>query len=175
MGSVDGKSFSHSLNTFLGGLFLQFVLAVVGSMLIGFLPEAFISRYYYNSGFEAYSPAIFATAIMLGYLVTRSLGHSSAIMRKLGHSSAMWVWIVGLVWLVYGAYDESSQWYKGVAHSRLDYIVANFFGPTSKCSETECLNELFFTTPFTATIGYSLGAAIGLAFLPKHPADQNEY
>jgi hypothetical protein len=121
-------------------------------MVIGFLPEAFISRYYYNSGFEAYSPAIFATAIMLGYLVT----------RLLGHSPAMWVWIVGLVWLAYGAYDGSRQWYMGLAHSRLDYIVANFFGPSSKCSDTECLDELFVTTPFAATVGYSLGAPFGL-------------
>ncbi len=154
MDSVDGKSFVQSLRGthFLGGLCLKFVVAVMGSMLIGFLPEALIGRYYYNSGFEAYSPAIFVTAIMLGYLVARSLGHSPA----------MWVWIIGLLGLAYGAYSESSQWYKGLAHSRLDYIAANFFGPTSKCSDTECLNELVFTTPFAATVGYSVGAAFGV-------------
>jgi hypothetical protein len=154
MDSLDRKSFSQSLREthFLGGLCLQFAVAVLGSMLIGFLPEAFMSRYYYNSGFEAYSPAIFAAAIMLGYLVT----------RRLGHSPAMWVWIVGLLWLAYGVYEGSSYWYKGAAHSRLDYIAANFFGPTSKCSDTECLHELFVTTPFAATVGYSLGAAFGL-------------
>jgi hypothetical protein len=121
-------------------------------MLIGFLPEVFTARYYYNSGFEAYSPAIFATASVLGCLVTRGLGHSPA----------MWVRMVGLVWLVYGAYDGSGYWYKGAAHSRLDYVAANFFGPTTKCSNTECLYELFVTTPFPATVGYSLGSAFGL-------------
>ena len=159
MESVGGKSFAQSLREthFLGGLSLQFFLAVVGSMSIGFLPEALISRYYYNSGVEAYSPAISVTAIMLGYLVA----------RKLGHSPATWVWIGGLAWLLYGAYSESSQWNRGAAHSRLDYVVANFFGPTSKCSATECLNELFCTTPFAATVGYSLGAAFGLRSFRK--------
>jgi|SRR5882672_3520764 len=105
MDSVGGKSFSQSLNEthFLGGLCLHFPVAVVGSMVIGFLPEAFISRY-----------------------------------------------------------DGSRQWHTGLAHSRLDFITANFFGPTSKCSDTECLDELFVTTPFAATVGYSLGAAFGL-------------
>ena len=154
MEPVDGKSFSQSLrgSHFLLGLFLQAVVAILGSMLIGILPEAFISRYYSDSGFEAYSPAISATAIVIGYLAT----------RKFGHSPAIWVWTIGLAWLAFGAYEESSYWYKGLASSRLDYIAANFFGPTRRCSDTECLGEFFFTTPFAATVGYSLGAVFGL-------------
>jgi hypothetical protein len=159
MKSADGKSFTQSLRDsyFLLGLFLQGVVAILGSMFIGFLPEVFASRYYYNSGFEAYSPAILATAVILGYLVS----------RRLGHSPAMWVWTVGLVWLAYGAYEESSYWHQGLAISRLDYIAANFFGPTRRCSPTECLGEFFFTTPFAATVGYSLGAAFGLRYYRK--------
>lgn len=154
MEPADGKTFTQSLREshFLPGLFLQGVVAILGSMFIGFLPELLASRYYYNSGFEAYSPAILATAVILGYLVS----------RRLGHSPAMWVWIVGLVWLAYGAREQSSYWYKGLATSRVDYIAANFFGSARKCSDTECLGEFFFTTPFAATVGYSLGAAFGL-------------
>jgi hypothetical protein len=154
MERVDGTSFSQSLRPlyFLLGLFLQAVVAVLGSMLIGILPEAFTGRYYYNSGLEAYSPAILAVAIILGYLAT----------RKYGHSPAMWVWIIGLAWLAFGVYEESSYWHMGLAPSRLDFIASNFFGSTRRCSDTECLGEFFFTTPFAATVGYSLGAGFGL-------------
>jgi hypothetical protein len=154
MTSIDAKGLAQSLRDshFLLGLFLQGAVAILGSMLIGFFPEALISRYYYNSGFEAYSPAILATAIVLGYFVN----------RRLGHSPALWVWVVGLVWLAYGAYDESKLWYTTGAISRMSFIVDNFFGPTSKCSGSECLGELFSTTPFAATVGYSMGAAFGL-------------
>ena len=38
--------------------------------------------------------------------------------------------------------------------------VKNLFGPTLKCSNSECLGELFFTIPFTASVTYSLGAYI---------------
>jgi hypothetical protein len=153
MEPADRKNFSQSLRDshFLVGLFLQAVVAIFGSMFLGFLPEVFASRYYYNSAFEAYSPAILTTAVIFGYFVS----------RRFGHSPAPWVWTV-LVWLAYGAYEESSYWYNSLAASRLAYIADHFFGPTRKCSSSECLGEFFFTTPFAATVGYSLGAAFGL-------------
>jgi hypothetical protein len=38
----------------------------------------------------------------------------------------------------------------------------NFFGPTLKCSGSECFCEVLFTTVFSATVGYSAAAAFGL-------------
>jgi hypothetical protein len=132
-------------------LFHLFV-AVICSMVIGFFPEAFAGRYYLNTGLEPYSPAILVTAITLGYLLN----------RKLGHSAAIWVWVAGLVWLTYGIYDESRFWHNTLHSSRLSFILDDFFGPTSKCGGNECLGEFLFTTPAAATLGYSLGAVFGL-------------
>ena len=39
---------------------------------------------------------------------------------------------------------------------------------------TECLDELFFNTPFAATVGYSMAAAFGLSFVSKNPANSGE-
>ena len=132
-------------------LFHLFV-AVICSMVIGFFPEAFAGRYYLNTGIEAYSPVILVTATTLGYLLN----------RKLGHSAAQWVWVAGLVWLAFGINDESRFWHNSLYSSRLSFILDNFFGSTTKCSGTECLCEFLFTTPAAATLGYSLGAVLGL-------------
>jgi hypothetical protein len=131
---------------------LHTVVAVFGSMLIGIGPEAFVSKYYYNTGIEPYSPAILTTALVLGYFVN----------RKLGNRAAQWVWVSGLLWLLFGAYDESRYWANSFAASRLSYVMDNFFGPTLKCSGSECFCEVLFTTVFSATVGYSAAAAFGL-------------
>jgi hypothetical protein len=137
-------------------LLLHFLIylfvAVICSMVIGFFPEAFAGRYYLNTGIEAYSPAILVTAITLGYLLN----------RKLGHSAALWVWVAGLVWLTCGIYEESRFWHNTLHSNRLSYILDNFFGPTSKFGGEECLGEFLFTTPAAATLGYSSGAVFGL-------------
>jgi hypothetical protein len=36
----------------------NYIVAVAGGMIIGFLPEALVSRIYYNTGLEPYSPMI---------------------------------------------------------------------------------------------------------------------
>jgi hypothetical protein len=70
--------------------------------------------------------------------------------------------VPGLVWLLFGAYDESKYWANSLATSRLSYVIDNFFGPTLKCSGSECFAEVLFTTVFFATVGYSAAAAFGL-------------
>ena len=45
-----------------------------------------------------------------------------------------------------------------VEKTRWGYAIANLFGPTIKYSGSECLYELLFTTPFAASVTYSLGA-----------------
>lgn len=142
---------------------LHTVVAVVGSMLIGFGPEALVSRYYYNTVIEPYSPAILLTALVLGYLVNRILGDRAA----------QWVWVPGLLWLLFGAYDESKYWANSFALSRLSYVMDNFFGPTLKCSGSECFAEVLFTTVFSATVGYSVAAAFGLRSHQKRSSFRN--
>jgi hypothetical protein len=126
-------------------------VAVAGGMIVGFLPEALVSRMYYNSGLEPYSPMIAITAFLLGYFAARLVFD--------GHG-ATFIWIIGLAWMIFGIYDTTRNWSASWSpeKTRWGYMLANLFGPTLKCSGSECLGELRFTTPFTASITYSVGA-----------------
>ena len=126
-------------------------LAMVGGMILGFVPEAFLSRLYYDTGLEPFAPAIALTAFLLGYFFSHQLFRARA---------AKWAWIIGALWLAFGIYDETRFWSAGwsTEKSRWQYALAEFFGPTSKCSGSECLGEVFFTMPFVASVMYSVGA-----------------
>jgi hypothetical protein len=132
-------------------LVAHYFVAVAGGMIIGFLPEALVSRMYYNTGLEPYSPMIAVTAFLLGYF---------AAGRIFSGRAATFVWIIGLVWIVFGIYDTTRYWSASWSpeKTRWGYALANLFGPTVKCSGSECLAELFFTTPLTASITYSVRA-----------------
>ena len=106
---------------------------------------------YYNSGLEPYSPMIAATSFLLGYFVAD---------RILNGRAATFIWIIGLAWMVFGIYDTTRYWSASWSpeKTRWGYALANLFGPTVKCSGSECLGELFVTTPFAASITYSVGA-----------------
>ena len=120
-------------------------------MIIGFLPEALVSGIYYNTGFEPYSPMIALTAFLLGYFAARFILRARA---------ASFVWIIGCAWMAFGIYDTTRYWSASWSpeKTRWGYVLANLFGPTLKCSGSECIGELLFTTPFTALVTYSIGA-----------------
>jgi hypothetical protein len=96
----------------------HFVLAVAGAMIVGFLPEALLSKLYYNSGLEPYSPVIAAAALLLGYLVG---------FRLLSLRTATWTWVPGVLWLLVGVQQLTSHW--GASWSpektRWGYAIAN--------------------------------------------------
>lgn len=125
--------------------FLYWVAGTGTSFIVGFLPEAFLSRYYVNTGIEPFAPAIAATGLALGIAFSGR--------------GARWTWIFGLLWLGVGVYESrgGGSW----AHA-----MANLFGPTSACSDSECLGELLFTMPSVASVAYSVGALIA-RFLPQ--------
>lgn len=134
-------------------LAVQCLVAVAGALIIGSLPEVVLSRAYYNTYLDPYSPAIALIAFLLGYFVSPRVRKGQA---------ATFVWVVGFLWLIYGMYDTVGYW--GASWSpektRWSYMLANLFGPTYKCSGSECLGELLFTTPFAASVTYSIAAYI---------------
>jgi len=145
--------------------FVHFFLAVLGSIAIGFLPEAFVGHLYYNTGLEPYSPMILVAAGCLGF----------SLNQRLGQPAACWVWIIGILWLSCGALEESTYWYNSVGYSsRMQYVLGNFFGRTSACSGSECLAEFFFTTPCAASIVYSVAAGVGLKSYRRSRHDESE-
>jgi hypothetical protein len=143
--------FLQGLN-FWRAFLLHTLVATVGSFAIGFFPEVGVGGFYHDTRLEPYSPAIFAVAIFLGFVIN----------IKIGQKAALLAWVIPATWLVCGMYDESKYWYNDpTAVSRWQYISDNFFGPTVKCSGSECLAELFYTTPCAASIAYSIGSALG--------------
>jgi hypothetical protein len=131
-------------------LILHFLFATLGGMVVGFIPEVVTSRLFYNTGIEAYSPLIALTALVLGYF---------AGARVLGFRAGNWTWTLGLIWLLIGVRELTSYWNASWSpeKTRWEYALANLFGPTLRCSGTECLYEFLFTTPFVASLTYSIG------------------
>lgn len=149
---AEGEYLPHWMRS-LVSLVVQYFVAVAGGMIVGFLPEALLSRAYYNTGLEPYSPAIALTAFLLGYFISPRVRKGQA---------ATFVWVVGLLWLMYGMYDSVGYWSASWSpeKTRWGYMLANLFGPTAKCGGSECAGELLFTTPFTASVTYSIAAYI---------------
>jgi hypothetical protein len=89
-------------------------------------PEALISRVYYNTGLEPYSPAIAASSFLLGYFV----GY-----RLLSLRAASWPWLIGIMWLLFGFHELTSYWHASWSPEKTSwgYALANLFGPTLKC------------------------------------------
>jgi hypothetical protein len=112
-----------------------------------------LGRYYLNTGIEPFAPAIAATGLVLGIAFSGRLKNGQG---------ASWAWVFGLLWLAIGIYDFRRSWNPAWSTQRSSwaYMMANLFGPTSACAESECLGEVFFTVPLTASITYSLGAFI---------------
>lgn len=148
---------------FLPALFLHYVLAVVGSIVIGFFPEILVENMNPNGILEPYSPMIQIVAGFLGYLVN----------KRLGHSAARWIWVLGVAWLAYGAIGDSSYWYNSPGYSsRMQYIWVQFFGT---CSNSECAGQFLFTTPCAISIIYSVAAAIGLKSYRRGGTDESGF
>jgi hypothetical protein len=144
------------------GLFLHYVLAVVGSIVIGFVPEIFVEDTNPGSILEPYSPMILIVAGFLGYLLNKSLGHPAA----------RWIWVLGVAWLAWGAISDSTYWYNSNASSRMQYIWVQFFGT---CTNSECAGQFLFTTPCAISIIYSVAAAIGLKSYQRGGIDESGF
>jgi hypothetical protein len=147
---VFSDDYTPKQATWVISLVLHYLIAVVVSMILGFFPEAAIGKLYYNTGLEPYSPLIALTAFLLGYFVSR---------RVRGGRAATFVWTLGLCWMLFGVCDTAWSWSPlTLVATRWEYVLNELFGPTLKCRGSECLGELLFTAPFTASVTYSVGA-----------------
>ena len=131
---------------FVGYRFPEFlgIRSEVGQRLLGDIP---------------YSPIIWGSGIMLGFLVN----------RKTRSTSACWVGVVGILLLVlsigyfHKGYESSVYAKTQTNNSYWTYTNNQLFTlDLRKCGGGECLGELFFTTPVVSSIGYSIGALLGL-------------
>jgi hypothetical protein len=144
-------------------LLLHCVYLAVASMTVGFLLEAALGHFWTDTILEPFAPGTALVALLTGYFV---------VSRGQSRRAAAWMWTVGVVWLAFGIYDMawgSDAWDPtwSTEKTRFAYVIAELFGPTDKCSGSECLGELIFTMPFAASVMYSIGAYIKLRSLAK--------
>jgi hypothetical protein len=133
--------------------------AVFVSFIVGFFPEGLVGDWYRNTPLDAFVPCMSAVAILLGILVARS--------RSLADKRARWAWIPGLFWFGFGVHSmlfvggvpQTGAW---GGSTPFRYLLDNLLGGTSKCGDTECLDELIFTMPLVVSTAYSLASWITL-------------
>ena len=152
-------------------LLLHCLILAVGSMTLGLAAEAAWGNYWLNTGLDGYSPMIALVALLSGYFVV-SQGQS--------RHAAPWMWTVGTVWLAFGIFDTAwgpdawnATW--SPEKTRLAHVIANLFGPTDRCNSSECLTEIIFTTPFTASVMYSIGAYIKIRRLANRSQTSKDF
>jgi hypothetical protein len=144
-------------------LLLHCVFLAVISMAVGLFLEAALGRYWVDTGLEPFAPMIALVALLTGYF---------AVSPGKRQRAAAWTWTVGVLWLAFGIYDTawgSDAWNPMWSNqkTRLAYVIANLFSSTNKCRDSECIGELIFTIPFTASVMYSIGAFIKIRRLAK--------
>jgi hypothetical protein len=91
------------------------------------------------------------------------------------HRSARWVGAVGLLYLIVNSaweinFLEHSAYYRALPGGPFRYEFEQLF--TTKCTSSECWEQLFVTMPVLCCIGYSLGAWLSLE--TREEADGNE-
>ena len=131
------------------------LLAVPVAMFVGFLPEALAGRLYVNTPLEPFTPMIALSAVCLAVFSS----------RWVASKVARWVWILPLLWFFYNGWDLMRSWSPAwdSSSSRWTYALKELL--SSHCGSSECLYELFATTPLAASAAY----AITYFFVMKSP------
>jgi hypothetical protein len=144
-------------------LLLHCIFLAVATVTVGFFLEVTFGHFWANAPLGPFPPGIALVALLSGYFV---------VSRGQSRRAAGWTWAVGAIWLAFGIYDYawgSDAWDPrwSTEKTRFAYVIADLFGPTDKCSASECVGVFLFTMPFTASIMYSIGAYIKLRRLAK--------
>lgn len=132
-------------------------------MVLGVLPDAMIGRVLYKHlSLGPFLPFTTLLAALTGYLVVRSSRDRRAA----------WAWIPGLIWFGFGVHDM--LFVKGVLQigswagsTPLKFLLDNLL--TSKCSDTECFDELVYTAPLISSIVYSIASGVTLKLIQRGP------
>lgn len=147
------------------GRFIMHVTIAVGVLIPGMMFAAGIGRLLGRTDTFSrllsdipYSPLLWGTALLIGFVLN----------KRLRHHSACWTWLPGLCWLAIGILGTVSghdpRWCEGCAVSQ--DVWRNLFTVNLDYCLQECLGELFVTTPSLTCIAYSIGAFIAILSIP---------
>jgi hypothetical protein len=102
-----------------------------------------------------YSPLIWGTAFVCAYFLN----------QRLESRAATWVWIVGIAWFLVVLSDQL-RFHRpelcGGCSLFQDTWNTYFAWDYRKCADSECLGQVFATTPLLNSLAYSIGAWVGL-------------
>src|SRR5277367_858220 len=106
----------------------QCVVAVLGSMLLGSIPEVIFawthSLYFY--------PGMAFAGLVLGFFVSKWVR---------GGQGAQFVWVIGSLWMALMIYGLASGWSPTWSREpRWAYVEGDLLGPTDRCASSECLD-----------------------------------
>lgn len=120
------------------------------AMLIGFVFDMALGRYYYWTRFRQLALCAIFMAGVSGFGVT--------LLRR--QAAAIFVWVPPLFLLLYVGYSLATGWDSAWADSsRFQYVWNSLLGPN--CTTQECV----YTIPadiFLSGVAYSVGAAVAL-------------
>lgn len=132
-----------------GRYVLHVAIATVGGLIFAFFGSSVFS------GGAVFNEPVWSAAIIggavLGFLVNRRFRDGYAALA----------WVIPLVWVVYGVFDEAHHFsHAWSQQTLLGDLWDNFFG--ADCGGSECLYELLFSAPFLSSLAYSLSALLVL-------------
>ena len=128
------------------------------AFLGGLCVEAVVSKADYNTRLDALAPVTCVITFVVDLCVN----------RRWRNRAACYLWVLALVWFSFGVISTYGEWNPAWDHkTHARYVTDNLFGKTLDCSGSECMGELLFTMPLTASLAYSLGALIGLRSSPR--------
>ncbi len=135
------------------GTVAHFFVCFALSLPVGGSLEYFLEPHILATRLVAFFPAIAFVAFISGIFI------SPLVLRGRG---AIWIWIVGLIFLLAGVREVWSGWNPAWSTHKTVWqdVAAELFGRGSDCSGSECLYELFSTMPFAVSLSYSVGALI---------------
>jgi hypothetical protein len=161
------KSLARELRRFFfHGAMAAFASTILGLVLAVFLGGAAISVFGVRSlvwrrllNDVPYSPFLWGSGLLLGFLINRSMRDRSACWLGLFGARAL---VSVMAWDV--SFLSRSEYYRRTTGGHFwNYEVGQLFALNSNvCGNSECLDELFFTTPLFNLVSYSVGAYLGL-------------
>jgi hypothetical protein len=102
-----------------------------------------------------YAPVIWSTALLFSYVLN----------LRFRTQAAVWVWVFGVAWflflLTYELRFHDPRWCDGCSLAQ-DIWNSYFTWDYRKCGNTECLGQVFGTTPLLNSLAYSIGAWLAL-------------
>ena len=131
------------------------VLAMIGSTFFGIMLAGSVAgSSAKNPWFDVpYSPFLWGSALLLGFVLT----------RLLKDESSRWVWMVGISWFVIVAESERRFYSPGSCDgcTPSQYLWYSYLSYHKRIGEG--LGELVATTPTLNSLSYSLGAILAIA------------